>query len=232
MSGASSWLLGSGLGLPGARSPLPIFTTVSAKHRSHFLPSSDSDMFPTRRSSFRYRRTPRSDSRQISRELVAVPRPGRPVSACQISRDDLTASVLSFFFLVGRQGDGLRGRPEVTLTLEPRLPKGCKADRLPKRHPAPDVDPGNSQDKRGHSVRFIHSFPYSPSLFLLIHSFIAVELPPAPLTETALAKVAYCQIIRFLDLCTALDTTAPSFRVLLVSYLLFIRLDSQYTSLS
>lgn len=28
------------------RSPSPIFTTASAKHRSHFRPSSDSDMFP------------------------------------------------------------------------------------------------------------------------------------------------------------------------------------------
>lgn len=46
----------------------------------------------------------------------------------------------------------------MTLTLEPRLPKGCEADRFPSWHPepclegpcsapAPDVGPGNSQDK-------------------------------------------------------------------------------------
>lgn len=34
-------------GPTGGEKPLPILTTVSAKHRSHFLPSSDSDMFPT-----------------------------------------------------------------------------------------------------------------------------------------------------------------------------------------
>ena len=45
VSGALSWLPGSGRRPPGASSLLPILTTVSAKHRSHFLPSSESDMF-------------------------------------------------------------------------------------------------------------------------------------------------------------------------------------------
>lgn len=34
-------------GPAGGGKPLPILTTVSAKQRSHFLPSSESDMFPT-----------------------------------------------------------------------------------------------------------------------------------------------------------------------------------------
>lgn len=47
--------------------PVPIFTTASAKQRSHFLPSSESDMFPTPSSGVPDRGAPRSESRK-SRE--------------------------------------------------------------------------------------------------------------------------------------------------------------------
>ncbi|KAL6067385.1 hypothetical protein STEG23_012478 [Scotinomys teguina] len=39
----------------------PNFTTASAMHRSHFLPRSDSDMFPTGNSRAPHDRPPRSD---------------------------------------------------------------------------------------------------------------------------------------------------------------------------
>lgn len=51
----------------------PSFTTVSAMHRSHFLPSSDSDMFFTGNSSVPQGRPPRSPTDGKSRESRPPP---------------------------------------------------------------------------------------------------------------------------------------------------------------
>lgn len=183
-------------------------------------------MFPNRCSSFPHRLAPRYDSRQISREPTAVPSPRSPAPACQISRDNRRASR---FFSVGRQGDGL---PEVTLTLEPRLPQGCEADsfqaasrtlsgRLTLHTSSqrwPWKFPGQVRARR-----LFYSFIYLPLLFLLPHSLVYCSGTRACTanTETALAKVIAKSNGCFLDLYTALDETALLL-ILLFSLPLFI----------
>lgn len=130
----------------------------------------------------------------------------------------------------------------MTLTLEPRLPKGCEADRFL----------GGTQSAVGRrflrtnsrlwawqfpgqmrAQRLMYSFTHLHFFLLsLIHSFIAMELPPAPLTQNCSGKGHLWP-----NRIDAFWITAQHWTQLLPpssswSPLLFIRLESQATRLS
>lgn len=81
----------------------------------------------------------------------------------------------------------------MTLTLEPRLPKGFEADRFPGwQSPVWKADPPYHLPTLALEIPranegtafdlFIHLLPHLHFFYSLVHSLIAVNLPPAPLT--------------------------------------------------